>query len=177
MKGGILSDTGKTAKQIAIDTARQIVREPVEILKNAAETIASPDIKDIQNKELKNAHPSIIPDKKKEEENQKRDLRLVQALENEMKDISRNKVMKEIQNKIANEEIIYFESYPELSVEQIEILKKQQYQITEKRKYEAQIEKNNIPTTSKKGRRFGSSRKQAAEKESTRTENPVPPSG
>jgi hypothetical protein len=177
MKGGILSDTGKSAKQIAIDAAKSMAREPLEILKNAGETLA-PSSNIPKTESEVGGSASVALDPKKEEEGKKKDMRTVQALENEMKDISKNEVIDNIQKKIALGEPIYFENYPELPPEQLEILKRQKEETDARRKYEAKMSTRSvIESGSKRGRRFGTNKKQVSERESTRTENPTPPSG
>ena len=177
MKSQILSDTTKGAKQIAIDAAKKMAREPLEILKNASETLTSPAAVNVKNYQIGEKRPDIL-DQQKQEENMKKDLRIVQALENEMKDINRNKLIEEIQKKISLGEAVYFENYPELPPEQIDILKKQQWEVEEGRKQKANSKDGGVPGPApKRSRRFGFSKKQAAERESTKTEKPMPPSG
>jgi len=168
------------AKQLAIDVAKKMAQEPLEILKNAEETILSSQSQEIQKRmdgqvEQRSQVAAGNPEggMKKEKE-----LRTMQALENEIRDIRINRTIEEIQKKISLGESVYFENYLELPPEQIEILKTQKEEMDKKRIYEAQMSgRGAIKSGSKRGRRFGSSKKQVSDRESTRTENPTPPSG
>ena len=176
MKGGILSDTGKSAKQIARDAVRKMAGEPFEILKKATGEMISPPVAVSTQQPNPETRPPVSG--KNEDEVKKKDLRTVEALNQEIKDIQRNKLIAEIQKRIDLGKTVSFEKYTELPQSQIEILKKQQEQVAERKKYEDQMNKKVLSeAVPKKGRRFSIGRKKAAERESVKTESPLPPSG
>lgn len=181
MKTGITSDTAKSAKTLAQQIAKQIAQEPLEVLKTAKEqTVGGETLKPSEN--LPQSPQADTEGQKLEEQKKQQDKmksqRLYEAMQRELTDIEHQKVLVDLQGKIAAGEIISLEEYPELSETQKEILSKQmesvQGQIAEQKKQAGET----LPvSTSKPSRRMGSTRKQEAEKQQQRVEKPVPPSG
>lgn len=94
--GNIASDAVKTAKQQARQIAGQMAQEPVEIAKTAGENIVG--VENSQQQENKPNEPSAekppTPEEKIQMENKRRNM--MQALENELKEIrNKNEVKKE----------------------------------------------------------------------------------
>lgn len=180
-------------KQSLKKTARQIQNEPLEILKSAAKQVTGDEnIKlpwedaetDSKPKEEKQGNDSQTNGPSNDEKEYKKKLaeqdgRKLEALESELRDIRRQKRFNELLGRIQNGEDVPIEEFQELSVEQRDVLKAQ-LEATQKRKQmQSQQQSSGIPMpTSKQGRQMGAgARKRSAQKETTRVEKPVPPSG
>lgn len=158
-------------------SAKQMVQEPLELLKNAARQVIDEEERPQQQEQPKqNADPEIPQDEtnyKKQVAEQ--DVRHLEALESELKDIRRQKIFNELMRRIQDGEDVPLEEFSELSYEQKDVLKAQ---------IEAVRTRNSSPVTSqlselslKKGRKMGGGQKGAAKREETRVEKLVPPSG
>jgi hypothetical protein len=103
----------------------------------------------------------------------------MEALNRELSDIHKQDLFKDLQAKISQGTIVPLEDYPELSMEQKQVLKAQMEAVRTSRRQDAQASKQlEVPAIhSKPSRRFGAGQKQEAEKQQTRVEKPVPPSG
>ena len=93
MKLGIKSDTGKSARDLAKQAAKQIAREPLEILKQAGrqvggEVLPAPTPQEGLQEQGANAVKPELREKIKSQ-----DRRLIQALEKEIEDIKAQKKM------------------------------------------------------------------------------------
>jgi hypothetical protein len=169
---------GQSARDLAQKIARQIAQEPLEVLKTAGEQVAGPEISP------QNENSNSVNQQKHSEDQQKlqdnmRATRRMEALNTELKDIQKQDLFKDLQGRIAQGEEIPLEDYPELSMEQRQVLKAQMEAVKSQQKQRAYAEGvNNVPAVhSKPSRRFGAGQKQEAEKQQTRVEKPVPPSG
>ena len=147
---------GQSARDLAQKIAKQIAQEPLEVLKNAEEQVVNPE-----------APAEVSPQNQKE------------ALEQELKDIHKQDLFKDLQRKIAQGITVPLEDYPELSMEQKQVLKAQMEAVKYQREQAAyaQSQEGFKTPVSKRGRRFGTTRKEEAQKEQTHVEKPVPPSG
>jgi len=149
--GKITSDTGKSAKNLARQAARQIAREPLEVLKQAGKQVAGQET--APTPEPQSFQPGVgqevSPTKK--QEIQKRDTRLIQALEQELKDIKNQKEFEEAKKKEEERHVLEEKAEAGKPVPQI---------------------------SSKRSRKlFGFGAKQKAESLKTRIEKPLPPTG
>jgi hypothetical protein len=179
-------------KQALKKTARQIRNEPLEILKSAAkqvtgdENIKLPWEESETNEKPKennqsdgNGNGPTNEEKEYKKKVAEQDGRRLEALESELRDIRRQKKFNELLARIQSGEEVPIEEFQELSSEQRDVLKAQ-LEATQKRKQrESQQQSSGIPMpTSKQGRQMGAgARKRSAQKETTRVEKPVPPSG
>lgn len=178
-------------KQSLKKTARQIQNEPLEILKSAAKQVTGDEnIKlpwedvgtDSKPMEEKQANDNQTNGPSNDEKEYKKKLaeqdgRKLEALESELRDIRRQKQFNELLSRIQNGEDVPVEEFQELSVEQRDVLKAQ-LEATQKRKQQTNVVSNLPEPTAKKGRRMmGGGQKQSAQKQTTRVEKPVPPSG
>jgi hypothetical protein len=146
---GITSDTTKSAKQLAQQMAKQMAREPLEILKQGAEQIKGQESSENREPSLEVKRTNVSPEEKAKI--QARGQRQIQALETELREIRNTKKQKE-------------------QVRQQQELMQQEA--------EAKEEKPLPVVSSKHSRRFaGFGRKAQAEKQQTRVEKPLPPSG
>lgn len=162
-------------------TAKVFADEPLEILKAAKRQVAgvenstSPDRQDYQEQRQDE-------EEKKKEESYKKQIaesegRTLQALENELKDIRRQKLFKDLMDRVQSGENVPLEEFSELSYEQKDVLKAQMEAVKNQKIQSAKNQNNQlIEPTAKKGRQmFG--QKKSAQKQTTRVEKPVPPSG
>ena len=128
----------KAIKQVA----RQIAQEPLEILRQAGNQVAP-----LPTPEAPRVSPGVLPLEEKKRI-QARDTRLIQALEEEIKDIRKQKEMEEAKR----------------------------IQEEEPQKPEEQKPLPSVPTKPSR-RLFAFGAKAQAEKQKTRVEKPLPPSG
>lgn len=158
-------------KQLAIKIAKQMAKEPAEILQTAAESLTPS--KPVSETETPKFQPPVL-EPEKEKVSQK-DLRFVQALEQEIKEIGKNKLLQDLQARIENGEVIVLENIATLTPAEKQVLQAQM-QVVKQRKMTPSP--GEMVSTAKRGRRMvGLGRKQAAEKQTTRVERPLPPSG
>jgi hypothetical protein len=164
---------------LARKITKQIVREPLEILKDVkeqtiGETLSSSD----RPPENQNEDQKKIIEQQGKLSDQMKSGRRMEALQKEIDDIRKQDIFKDLQRRISEGEEISLEEYPELSMEQKQVLIAQMEAV---RNQKAAANKNvltEVPTIhSKPSRRFGAGQKSQAEKEQTRVEKPVPPSG
>ena len=146
----------QTAKQTAKQVARQIAQEPFEILKSAGKQVGiTPEVGRENQNQVQNREPQEQgPSEPTPQEKQKRvaqSQRLMQAYENELKEIEQKKQQEEMQKK------------------QAEMIKDQQMA-----QYQEQKKDNILQVVSKKGRKmFG---KIGLKREQNKTETRMPPS-
>jgi len=163
-------NTAAQLKQAIKKSARQMVQEPLEILRSISfGEQPKPEVQPISENEV----PQDEQNYKKQVIEQ--DGRHLQALESELKDIRRQKIFNDLMRRIQAGEDIPLEEFTELSYEQRDVLKAQ---IQAVRNQNAQTVTSTVPEpTSKRGRKMGGGQKGAAKREETRVEKPVPPSG
>lgn len=173
---------GQTARDIAENIAKQVAREPLEILKDVGEQVTGIEStlpqKENQESQTVNPHEDIST-----QQNELKDRafanRRREALQNEINDIRKQDLVSKLQGDISQGIKVPLENYTELSMDQKQVLKAQMEAVENSRK-EASIQAsvNEVPAIhSKPSRRFGAGQKQEAEKQKTRVEKPVPPSG
>jgi len=147
---GIVADSAKSAKNLAKQVALQMAREPLEVLKEAGKQVAGGENVQESGEIPVSKAVGIPPEEKARIESQ--GARALQALEQELKDIRIEKGRKELIQK------------EEERVQKV-----------------AETNKQNEPLSavpSKPSRRlFGFGQKAQAEKQKTRIEKPLPPSG
>ena len=167
-------------KQAIKKSAKTFADEPLELLKSARKQItgeemnSGPEIPQNGQKSDPDTHQDLQKEEVYKQQKAESESRTLQALESELKDIRRQKLFNDLMARIQNGENIPLEEFSELSYEQKDVLKAQ---------IEAVRARNSQPVTdqliepiSKKGRQmFG--QKQSAQKQTTRVEKPVPPSG
>ena len=156
MNKGVISDTTKTAKNLAKQIARQAVREPIEILKSAGTQVAgqenTPSVRPTQEGQTTSSGPTETSSRDKAKV-QAQSQRMLQALETELADIKKTN-------------------------EHEKMVEVQQQQVEEQKKKEEAAKNPSLSITSKPSRRIGAlGQKQAAQKQTTRVEKPIPPSG
>lgn len=179
---GITSNVGKTTQQLAQDVAKRVVREPFEVLKYIPKQVTPVEIPGVRQS------PSSVPGEKgteipgESEENLKekdkiKSQRQLEALNREIEDIRRQALFNELINKIKSGQEVSLDSLASLPFEQREVLKSQMeaMKMVQAKKNE---EKPLVEPASKPSRKFwGFGQKGQAEKQQTRVERPLPPSG
>ena len=176
----LAQDTSKSAKSLAQQIAKQMAQEPLEIFDDVKEQIGiesagqpggerprQPDNLDQQQ----NIHQqNTLQDKMRSE-------RRMEALIREIEDIRKQDIFKDLQRRISEGEVVPLEEYPDLSLDQRQVLNAQMEAV----KNQMAQSRNNVVDVpsihSKPSRRFGAGQKSQAEKEQTHVEKPVPPSG
>lgn len=181
MKSQLAQDTTKSAKTLAQAVAKQLAREPFEIINDVKEQTLG--VESSRSTDAKSPEPQNDVQKQKIEESQKlqdkmKGTRLMEAYQRELDDIRKQDLFKDLQKRISEGEEVPLEDFPELSMEQKQVLMAQMeaVRIQKSQAKTARIEE--VPAIrSKPSRRFGAGQKTEAEKQQTRVEKPVPPSG
>jgi len=176
--GNPVQDSVKSAKALAIDAARKAAREPLEILRQGMDQVAPlPEVPRTQEGSptpRENNSPTGGGEVPKEEDIKKADLENIRQLEGKIDQIRGENIYKDLCQRIARGEEVSLIDITELTPEQKQVLMAQMEAVKQRRLMESQ--QGVIPqASSKPSRRFGG--KQAAEKQTTRVESPVPPSG
>lgn len=177
----LAQDTTKSAKNLAQQIAKQMAREPLEILKDVKEQTTGqelfgqpnsqqPESSDNQNKQV---------EQQKEIQDKMKSTRRMEALNRELEDIHKQEKFSDLQKRISEGEGIALEEYPELSMEQRQVLNAQMEAVRNQiEAQKAQSQNVLVEPAAKKGRQlFNFGKKQAMKNEQTRVEKPVPPSG
>ena len=178
--GNSVQDSAKSAKQLAMDTAKRAAHEPLEILKEVSsqsfgEASKKPQEQDSQSEDNK-TQSSNTP--QKEASGEKIDTQRLQALEREINQIQSEKIYKDVMQKVTNGEEVSLTDITELSPEQKQVLMAQMEAVKQRKQAEAQQPDSTLNISAKPSRKFfGIGAKQAAQKQTTRVERPVPPSG
>ena len=180
MKSGIGSDTAKSAKNLAQAIAKQIAGEPLEVLKTAKEQTMGveaaenpPTESNVSGMENKSANDQ------KEQIDKLKSARRIEALNREISDIKKQDLFKDLQERIANGEEVPLEDYPDLSIEQKQVLKAQMEAVkVQNSKLKVQSGGQLIEPQAHKGRQlFNFGKKQEVKRQQTHVEKIVPPSG
>jgi hypothetical protein len=174
-------NTTAQVKQALKKSGQQVAAEPLELLKAARDQITA-EQGSIGNGE-QYQDPQEAAARQKQEENarlQKQvdasDTRHIEALQNEIRDITRQKIFNDLLQKIQNGEAVAIEEFQELTHEQRDVLKAQREAAITRQNQQAQ-QQNSAPVGSSKPSRRMGGQKKAAQKQETRVEKPVPPSG
>jgi hypothetical protein len=181
MKSGLAQDSVKSAKTLAQAIAKQMAREPLEVLDDIKEQTTGPEVSGEQNAQ----NPDGPENQKKlvEHQNELQDkmksTRRMEALDRELVDIRKQGLFKDLQAKIAQGVEVPLEDYPELSPEQKQVLKAQMEAVkVQMENAKSENGKSFVEPASKKGRQlFNFGKKQSVKNEQTRVEKPMPPSG
>lgn len=166
-------------KQNIKKMAQQFANEPLEILKTARHQI-SPEDRGYEDKSNESKQQNTNPDLSQEESYKKQlaeqDGRRLEALQAEILDIQRQRIYKELLARIQSGEDVPIEDFQELSYDQREVLKAH-LESVESRNSQQAASTPLVEPVSRKSRRMGGGQKQSAQKQTTRVEKPVPPSG
>ena len=163
-----------TAQSTAQKIARQLAQEPIEILKSAREQVTGETQENTNSQNTDNL--SEAKNENLKLQNEIKSQRLLSALNSELRDIKRQNLFKDLQQKIASGEEVYLEDENELTIEQKEVLKAQIEAVAKQKSLSQISQPSSLFGSSKPSRKMGG-QKQQAQKEQTRVEKPVPPSG
>lgn len=169
-------NTTAQVKQAIKKSTNTFSDEPLEILKTARDQILGSENYPQQTQE-NNVSQNNGPTE--DETNYKKQIaeqdgRHLEALENELRDIRRQKTFNDLMQKIQGGEDVSLEEFSELTHEQRDVLKAQIEAVKKQRIGLANQNSGLNEPAAKKGRRFGGmGQKKAAEKQQTRVENPV----
>jgi hypothetical protein len=179
MNNPIAAGTASSAKTLAQQIAKQMAREPLEILNNAKEQVGAGEFGPNPGQSPQGSEEQKkLDEQRAHESDQLKSARRMEALKREIEDIQKQKLFKQLQEKISAGEYVPLEEYMELSMEQRQVLKAQMEAVKTRMQNANESNFNNVPSmSSKPSRRFGAGQKQAAKNEQTRVEKPVPPSG
>jgi hypothetical protein len=162
-----------TTKQVA----KQMAAEPWEILKEARRQVIKKEDLPEQPAAEKPQSPLSETGRLKEKDKQL-SARQMEALNREMADIVKDKLLGQLQEKIAAGEEVFLEEYPQLSAEQKQVLQAQIEAVRARQVQTTASEKPLVQPASKKGRRlFNFGQKTQVERQKTHVERPLPPSG
>ena len=170
-------NTTAQLKQSMKKSAKLLAEEPLEILKSVRKQVTGENLQPTENPFEKIEDPQKIEEEQKyKQQKAESDGRHLEALENELKDIRRQKIFNELMQRINQGEEIPLEVFSELSYEQKDVLKAQIEAVKKQQAVSNQSQNTLIEPTAKKGRQL-LGQKQSAQKQTTRVEKPVPPSG
>ena len=160
-------------KVTAQKIAKQLAQEPLEILKTAREQVVGNRSEESRIREEPKA-----PDFQSKLQDKIKSSRKMEAFQRELADIRKGELFKDLQRRIAQGEEISLQDYPELSLEQKQVLKAQMEAVKNQRLAISHKPLELIEPAAKKGRRlFNFGKKQEVKRQQTRVENVVPPSG
>ena len=176
---------GQSAKNLAQKIARQIAEEPIEILKDAGNQIIGAEQGNLQENSSQNQNPenqAKIIRHQNELQDRAKSGRRMEALNRELSDIHKQDLFKDLQAKISQGDEIPVADYSELSMEQQQVLIAQMEAVKYQKQQAAynQSQGGTLSIISKPSRKMGAGQrgqKAEAEKQTTRVEKPVPPSG
>jgi hypothetical protein len=182
MKSQLAQNTTKSAKNLAQQIAKQMAGELPEVLKTAGGQITGAEVAKPQEafSESQSGDQNKLIAHQQELQDKMQAGRRMEALERELEDIRKQDLFSDLQRKVSEGEVIPLVDYHELSMEQKQVLKAQMEAVKfQKDQAEfAQAEgRGSLFGSAKKGRKMGGGQKQEAEKQQTRVEKPVPPSG
>lgn len=170
-------NTTAQVKQAIKKSVQQVKQEPLEILRTATRQISGEEERPQQQEPPKSENNEAPPEEiKYKKQVAEQDGRRLEALNSEIKDITRQKIFNDLMRRIQSGEDVPVEEFSELSFEQKDVLKAQVEAVKTQRLNTQNT--NTLPEPgAKKGRKMGGGQKGAAKKEQTRVEKPVPPSG
>ena len=177
---GIKTSVKKQTKQLGKHTAKQVIGEPLEVLKTAGKQVSGQEKRTPSEKEpVIFGDSTISPQKPDEQKIKMKSRRLLEAHESELEDIRKEKVFKKLQRKIAEGEDVPVENFPELSMEQKQILNAQKEAVEKREVVQKDGEPLAEPSTKKKRGIIPGMRgmKGKVEKLKRKAEIRMPPSG
>jgi len=170
-------------KKLAQTVAKQLAQEPLEILKSASAQVTGVETQRPQENYQQPQNPdnqTKMVQHQQELQDKMRSSRRMEAYQRELEDIRKQDVFKKLQERISQGEEVPLQDFSELSMEQKQVLNAQMEAVRFQKKQAEYMESQNsggLFGSAKKSRRMGSSQKQEAQKQETRVEKPVPPSG
>lgn len=158
-------------KSMAQQIARQIAQEPLEMLKSAGEQVGTIEISQGE-KPAEKAKP--FEDTELKQKMQIQGQRQLDALNREVKDIAKQRLIEDLQEKINRGEEFNLANYPDLNFEERDVLSAQMQAV--KIRQQAVGAALLIQPSSKPNRKFAGEGL-GAKRMQTHVEKPLPPSG
>ncbi len=181
MKSNLAQNTAKSAKSLAQAIAKQMAREPLEVLKTARGQVSGEEISSPENfsQNLGSEDQKKLIHHQEELADKMKSSRRMEALNRELSDIQKQDLFKDLQRRITEGEEIPLEDYPELSIEQRQVLKAQMEAVRIRiENVKLGSGKSLVEPAAKKGRQlFNFGKKQEVKRQQTHVEKIVPPSG
>jgi hypothetical protein len=177
----LAQDATKSAKQMAQQIAKQMAQEPLEILKDVREQTTGQEFSgQPSGQQSTGTEGQQKPiDNQDKIQDTMRSSRRMEALQREIEDIRKQDKFSELQKRISVGEKVPLEEYPELSMDQKQVLNAQMEAVRNQMQAQASQNQNVlVEPASHKGRQMNNfGKKQSMKNEQTRVEKPVPPSG
>lgn len=177
----MLTSAKKQAQDLSKKIARQMAQEPLEVLKSAQGQLSGEQINYYQERIAKETQEKKGAENKSDlaSKEKAQSSRALQALERELEDIRIDKIFRELQRKISEGEEVYLENVSELTPEQKQVLKAQQEAVKVQRQQQMAAQGGSLVEPKSKRARgsWMQGGKKQAEKQQTRVEKPIPPSG
>lgn len=174
-----MNTTAQVKKNIK-KSLKQMGDEPLEVLKTAKKQVGMPESSSHDENTMDDYVPKEEkePDEELKKEVAESDRKNLNELESEIRQISEKKLFDTLLQRIQSGENVPVEEFQELSHEERAVLKAQ-LEATKNRMSQQQAEKPLVEPQAKQSRRLGGfvKRKTQAEKQQTRVEMPLPPSG
>lgn len=171
----IASTVKKTSKQIAIDAARKLAQEPVEILRDIPDQILGIERK-VESKPQQNSQGGGENLKDLDAKDRQKAKRISSALTAEMEDIRRQNIFDELQKKVSRGELVTQAEMSPLTYSERDMLVGQMEMI---KMQNQNASRGTILTEPPSKRRRGlfSGMKTRLSRMERKTENRMPPSG
>lgn len=170
-------NTAAQVKQAFKKSAKTFTDEPLELLKSARKQVTGEEMPPDNYSDQETSDPQKIADEQEyKERRSEQDGRHLEALESELKDIRHQKIFNDLMQRIQNGEDVPVEEFSELRFEQKDVLNAQIEAVKQRRLNNENATSQLIEPAAKKGRQL-MGQKQSAQKQTTRVEKPVPPSG
>ena len=168
----------QTTKNLAQKIAQQMAQEPLELLKTARSQVTGETSGQLDSQTTGQETTEQLHNQQKAQDNLKSQRRM-EALNRELEDIRKQKLFSELQRRISQGEEVPLQDYPELSMEQKQVLNAQMEAVRQQMLNAKNANaKSFVEPTAKKGRQlFNFGKKTAMKREQTHVEKPVPPSG
>jgi hypothetical protein len=168
-------------KTLAQKVAKQVAQEPLEVLKEAGNQVAGIESREPpevypQNQDV-DAQAKIVGQQRAREDREKSN-RGLEAYRQELKDINKENLFKDLQGKISKGVEIPLQDYPQLSLEQKQVLKAQMEAVkSQMENAKSANGKSLVEPATKKGRQlFNFGKKTEMKREQTHVEKIMPPS-
>ncbi len=170
-------------KKLAQTVAKQFADESLEIFKTASTQVTGQEVSTSQETSQQSGNSQ---DQQKQIQNHQelqdkmRASRRIEAYQRELEDIRKQDIFKGLQQKISQGVEVPLNDYSEITMDQKQVLSAQMEAVRFQQKQSQYLESqggNRLFGSAKKGRKMGGGQKQEAEKQQTRVEKPVPPSG
>ena len=187
MQNPLKTPVGKQSKKLAQDIVKQMAKEPIEIGKSVVRQVSG-EFSDnkTETSQFKTENETTVSNQEKPQidPSETQVNNRLKELESEIKEISKNNLVKKLQQKIFQGERVSLNDYPQLSEEEKRLLSSQMETVNYQKEVSEEDSNPLIEPQSKKTRNlFGLGKKPKtdtslqAERQKTRVERQMPPTG